>query len=111
MGANLDEAVNDVRSAIDMYYDFLPDGTSRPSIFKLSTNMMPVLMYTVTANESYNGLNKILEEQVVNPLKRIDGIGSINVTGAPKRYVYVDVDAKNGCGRIEPGTGDQCHCS
>jgi len=93
-GANLDEAVNDVRSAIDMYYDFLPDGTSRPSIFKLSTNMMPVLMYTVTANESYNGLNKILEEQVVNPLKRIDGIGSINVTGAPKRYVYVDVDAK-----------------
>jgi HAE1 family hydrophobic/amphiphilic exporter-1 len=31
---------------------------------------------------------------VVNPLKRIDGIGSINVTGAPKRYVYVDVDAK-----------------
>jgi len=93
-GANLDEAVNDVRSAIDMYYDFLPDGTSRPSIFKLSTNMMPVLMYTVTADESYNGLNKILEEQVVNPLKRIDGIGSINVTGAPKRYVYVDVDAK-----------------
>lgn len=93
-GGNLDEAVNDVRSAIDMYYDFLPDGTSRPSIFKLSTNMMPVLMYTVTANESYNGLNKILEEQVVNPLKRIDGIGSINVTGAPKRYVYVDVDAK-----------------
>jgi HAE1 family hydrophobic/amphiphilic exporter-1 len=56
--------------------------------------MMPVLMYTVTADESYNGLNKILEEQVVNPLKRIDGIGSINVTGAPKRYVYVDVDAK-----------------
>jgi len=93
-GANLDEAVNDVRSAIDMYYDFLPEGTSRPSIFKLSTNMMPVLMYTVTADESYNGLNKILEEQVVNPLKRIDGIGSINVTGAPKRYVYVDVDAK-----------------
>ena len=93
-GGNLDEAVNDVRSAIDMYYDFLPDGTSRPSIFKLSTNMMPVLMYTVTADESYNGLNKILEEQVVNPLKRIDGIGSINVTGAPKRYVYVDVDAK-----------------
>ena len=93
-GANLDEAVNDVRSAIDMYYDFLPDGTSRPSIFKLSTSMMPILMYTVTADESYNGLNKILEEQVVNPLKRIDGIGSINVTGAPKRYVYVDVDAK-----------------
>ena len=93
-GTNLDEAVNDVRDAIDIYFDFLPDGTSRPSIFKLNTSMMPILMYTVTAEESYNGLNKILEEQVVNPLKRIDGIGSISVTGAPERYVYVNVDAK-----------------
>lgn len=93
-GTDLDEAVNDVRDAIDMIYDYLPDGASRPAIFKLSTSMMPILMYTVTADESYSGLEKLLEEKVVNPLKRIDGIGSVSIVGAPERYVYVDVDAK-----------------
>ncbi|NLT04504.1 MAG: efflux RND transporter permease subunit [Bacteroidales bacterium] len=93
-GADLDEAVNDVRDAIDMIYDYLPDGASRPAIFKLSTSMMPILMYSVTADQSYTGLEKLLEEKVVNPLKRIDGIGSVSIVGAPERYVYVDVDAK-----------------
>jgi HAE1 family hydrophobic/amphiphilic exporter-1 len=93
-GTDLDEAVNDVRDAIDMIYDYLPDGASRPAIFKLSTSMMPILMYSVTADQSYSGLEKILEEKVVNPLKRIDGIGSVSIIGAPERYVYVDVDAK-----------------
>lgn len=93
-GTDLDEAVNDVRDAIDMIYDYLPDGASRPAIFKLSTSMMPILMYSVTADQSYTGLEKLLEEKVVNPLKRIDGIGSVSIVGAPERYVYVDVDAK-----------------
>lgn len=93
-GTSLDEAVNDVRSSIDMVYDYLPDGCSRPTIFKLSTNMMPVLMYSVRADKSYAGLDKLLEEKLVNPLKRIDGIGTVSIVGAPERYVYVNVDPK-----------------
>jgi len=91
---DLDEAVNDVRDAIDLVYDYLPDGCSRPAIFKLSTSMMPILMYSVRADESYSGLEKMMEEKVANPLKRIEGIGSISVVGAPDRYVYVNVDPK-----------------
>lgn len=93
-GTPLDEAVNDVRDAIDMIYDYLPDGCSRPAIFKLSTSMMPIMMYSVTAKESYSGLDKLLEEKVANPLKRVNGIGSISVVGAPERYVYVNIDPK-----------------
>ena len=90
----LDEAVNDVRDAIDMVSDYLPEGSSRPAIFKLSTSMMPILMYSVMADESYSGLGKLLDEKIANPLKRIDGIGSISVYGAPDRYIYVNVDPK-----------------
>jgi len=93
-GTELDAAVNDVRDAIDMVYDYLPDGCTRPAIFKLSTSMMPILMYSVRADQSYTGLEKLLEEKIANPLKRIDGIGSISVVGAPERYVYVNVDPK-----------------
>ena len=91
-GANLDEAVNDVRSAIDMYYDALPDGCSRPTIFKFNSSMMPIMQYAITANESYVGLEKLLDDQVINVLNRIEGIGSLSLSGAPKRYVYVELD-------------------
>ena len=91
-GHNIDEAVNDIRSAIDMVYDYLPDGCSKPLIFKFNSNMMPIMSYAFTAKESYAGLEKILEDNVVNVLNKIDGIGNISLSGAPKRYVYIDLD-------------------
>ncbi len=91
-GQDMDETVNDVRSALDMVSDNLPDGAGKPIVFKFNTSMMPILMYAVTADESYAGLDKILEENVTNVLNRVDGIGNLSVSGAPERYVYVDVD-------------------
>lgn len=91
-GQNLDESVNDVRSAIDMVNDNLPDGCSRPMIFKFSTSNFPIMQYAITAKESYAGLEKILENNVVNVLNRIDGIGNISLSGTPERYIYIDLD-------------------
>lgn len=93
-GANLDEVLNDVRSVIDGVYNYLPDECDRPSIFKFSTSMMPILFYAVTAEESYPGLERILEEKLINPLNRIEGIGSISTMGQPNRIIYIDVDPK-----------------
>ena len=91
-GYELDEAVNDIRSSIDMVYDRLPDGVSRPLIFKFNTSSMPIMQYAITAEESYPGLEKILDDQIINVLNRIDGIGNLSLGGAPKRYVYIDLD-------------------
>ena len=91
-GQNLDESVNDVRSAIDMVNDNLPDGCSRPMIFKFSTSNFPIMQYAITAKESYAGLEKILEDNVVSVLNRIDGIGNISLSGTPERYIYIDLD-------------------
>ncbi len=91
-GSNLDEALNDIRSYVDLVYDNLPDGVSRPTILKLNSNAMPVLVYGFTAEESYSGLDKIIEDNVTNELNRVDGIGNISVSGAPERYIYIDLD-------------------
>lgn len=93
-GMNLDESLNDIRSYVDLVYDNLPDGVSRPTILKLNSSAMPILQFGFTAEESYPGLNKILEDNVTNELKRIDGIGNLSVSGAPERYIYVDLDPK-----------------
>lgn len=93
-GENIDEALNDIRSYVDLLFDNLPDGVSRPMILKLNSSAMPVMIYGFTAKESYSGLDRILEDNVVNELNRIDGIGNITVSGAPQRYVYIDLDPK-----------------
>lgn len=93
-GGNIDEALNDIRSYVDLLFDNLPDGVSRPMILKLNSSAMPVMIYGFTAKESYSGLDRILEDNVVNELNRIDGIGNITVSGAPQRYVYIDLDPK-----------------
>ena len=93
-GANLDEATNEVRDVIDRIYDNMPDGVDRPGIFKFNTSMMPIVFYAITADESYAGLEKILDEKIINPLNRIEGVGSVSLIGIPKRVVYVDVDPK-----------------
>ena len=93
-GVNLDEASNDIRSAIDFTFDILPEDCDRPSIFKFNTSMMPILFYAITAEENYSGLEKILDERIINPLNRIEGIGSISLIGAPSRKIYVDIDPK-----------------
>jgi HAE1 family hydrophobic/amphiphilic exporter-1 len=91
-GTNLDEISNDARSYLDMMRDYLPEGCSTPVLFKLNTSMMPILQYYVLAEESYPGLEKMLNDEVVTVLNRVDGIGTIGIAGAPQRYIYVDID-------------------
>ena len=91
-GTNLDEVLNDVRTYVDIVKDNLPDGCSNPIILRLSTSMMPVIQYAVTANESYPALDKMLDDEIIPQLNRVDGIGNLTVSGAPDRYVYVYLD-------------------
>ena len=90
--ANLDEAANDVRDAIDKAMDKLPEDIDRPSLLKFNTSMMPILIYAVTADASYPGIEKILDDKVVNRLNRVDGVAAVSISGAPERVVYVDLD-------------------
>ena len=91
-GINLDNASNDVRDAVDKAMNNLPDGIDRPTIMRMSTSMMPILVYAVTADESFGGLYKTLDEKVIMRINRVDGVASAFVAGVPERVVYVDLD-------------------
>jgi hydrophobic/amphiphilic exporter-1 (mainly G- bacteria), HAE1 family len=93
-GTNLDEASNDIRSNLGFVERMLPEDCEKPAIIKFSTSMMPIIFYAITARESYAGLEKILDEKIVNPLNRIEGVGSVALTGVPGRKVYIDVDPR-----------------
>ena len=91
-GYDIDVMTNDVRDKLDMVESSLPDGIMNPIIFKFSTDMIPICLLSVEAKESMAGLYKILDDNVVNPLARIDGVGSVSVSGAPKREIHVYCD-------------------
>jgi HAE1 family hydrophobic/amphiphilic exporter-1 len=91
-GVELDEIVNDIRTYVDLCKDNLPDGCSNPIILRLSTSMMPVIQYSVTARESYPSLDKLLDDEIIPQLNRVDGIGNLTVSGEPERRVYIYLD-------------------
>ncbi|MBR2429805.1 MAG: efflux RND transporter permease subunit [Alistipes sp.] len=91
-GCDLVEAANDVRDVVSRSQSLLPDNVEYPTVMKFSSSMIPVMMLSVTADESYNALPKILDDKLVNELNRINGIGSVAVIGAREREVQVHVD-------------------
>jgi HAE1 family hydrophobic/amphiphilic exporter-1 len=93
-GSNLDEAINDIRSNLNFVTRILPEEAEDPTIIKFNSSMMPIIFYAITANESYAGLEKILDEKIVNPLNRIEGIGNVALSGVPGRRIYIDIDPR-----------------
>ncbi len=91
-GTDVNEAANDVRDVVGRVSGFLPENADAPIIMKFSSSMFPVMMLSATADQSYNGLNKILDDKLVNVLNRIDGVGAVNLFGQPQREIQVNVD-------------------
>ena len=93
-GKDIDVLTNDVRDKLDMVKSSLPDNSENPVIFKFSSDMIPIVLLSVRASESMPGLYKILDEAVANPLARISGVGSVSISGAPKREIHVYIDPR-----------------
>ncbi len=91
-GYDIDVLTNDVRDKLDMVESMLPDAAENPIIFKFSTDMIPICLLSVEAKESMAALYKILDDGVANPLARIDGVGTVSISGAPKREIHVYCD-------------------
>ena len=91
-GVDIDVATNDVRDKLDMVNSVLPDGASLPVIFKFSADDMPIMIMAATADQSYQALDKILDEKVATPLARVSGVGTVSIAGAPQREIQVYCD-------------------
>ena len=89
---NLAEAVNDVREKIEFVKHRLPSDIQDPMIFKFNTSMMPVAMFGVIADESYEQMQDLIEDEVVTACKRVDGVGAVQLIGGLKKQVHVKLD-------------------
>ncbi|MGC9330747.1 MAG: efflux RND transporter permease subunit, partial [Bacteroidales bacterium] len=93
-GSDLNEAANNIRDGLAFVENELPEAADDPQIFKFNSSMMPILVFSITADENYEGLGKLLEEVLVNPLNRIEGIGSVSMVAAPTREIAVEFNPR-----------------
>ncbi len=92
-GYDIDDLTNDVRDKLDMVSNSLPTDANDPILFKFSTDMIPIIILSAQAHESQKALYKILDDNVANPLARVDGVGTVSISGAPQREINIYMDA------------------
>lgn len=90
---DMDTAIQNLKDNVSLVEGYLPEGVTEPMILKLDTSMMPSAMMSV----AYEGMDliqtkKFVEENVANKLEAVDGVASVNVTGATDRIIEVEVD-------------------
>ncbi len=91
-GSDISESASNARDLIELVKTRLPSNAYNPVIYKINSSLLPVLVYGVSANDSYNGLDKIIQDQIAAPLRKLPGVGTVMVLATPKREIKVDVD-------------------
>ena len=89
---DMDTRANEVRDAVGMAKMLLPDEVDEPRVMKFDVSRFPIMVYGVMAKESYTRLEDILDDEVVDPLKRLPGVGTAAVQVPLHRQINVDVD-------------------
>ena len=91
-GLDIENAINDTRDKISAIAEALPDGAGTPNIIKFGMDDLPILMLSIKSDTSSKSLYKILNDQLITPLGRIDGVGGVNLLGARQRQINVYCD-------------------
>lgn len=88
---DLDIATNDVRDKLEIAANMLPDDADSPMIFKMDSDMMPVMTLAVEGNQSQNELREVAEDTIQPLVERIGGVAAVTVQGGQEEIVRVDV--------------------
>ena len=91
-GSNLDEAANDIRSNLERIRKALPDDADPPVLRKFDTSQIPIQFYGITCTESLEHLEEIADKEISDPLKRLPGVGAVNLFGGLERQINVQLD-------------------
>ncbi len=91
-GTELGEASNDMRDLLERAKRRLPDDADEPILFKFNTSNMPILFFGVTCHENREGMYDVVNDELVDILKRVPGVGSVEAFGGLSRQINVRLD-------------------
>lgn len=93
-GTDLDKASQSINDNISLYTEMFPEDATKPTIFKLNTNMMPIMNIALSGSsgQDANELRAVLEDMVQSRLERVAGVSSTAINGGQDAFVQVAVD-------------------
>ncbi len=90
---DIQEAVDDVRSAVGEVRGDLPAAANDPIITKVSISGFPVVTYSVSAdNMSVEDLSWFVDDTITKRLSDVPGVGSVSRIGGLEREITIAAD-------------------
>ena len=92
---DIDAAAQDVQLAISRTRDLPPDMPQPPSFRKVNPADFPILFLTLSSETlPLSEINEYAEINIAQRLSMVKGVAQVNVFGAQKRAVQIDVDPR-----------------
>lgn len=92
-GTDLGETSDQIRQALEMTRQNLPEGIESPMQFQIDMSQMPVVMFAVLSDTGdVRLLGDWVDDHVLEPLERLPGVGTVISFGAPPYQLIVDVN-------------------
>jgi len=92
-GTDMKKAEQDMRTAIDLVRDFLPNEASAPLVFVFDPSMTPIMF--INLSSEYLGsaeLRKLAEQKIEPLLERVDGVAAVQTQGGLKRQINIHLN-------------------
>ena len=93
IGVSPDQAVNDVKNAVDQIRGDLPDGIMEPRVTKVDVVGEPIGYFAVQASDmTIEQLSWFIDDTVAKRLLSIEGMGNVSRNGGVDREIRVTLD-------------------
>ncbi len=91
---DIDDAVQSLSDSINMIEDYFPEDVEDPMIIKLDTSSMLSTAMMSTTYEGYSPAQtkKFIEDNIEDKLKSVNGVASVNISGATDRIIEVTLN-------------------
>lgn len=92
-GSDAENAEDEITSRVSGLN--LPDDAGAPTVVRITTDIFPVMRYSVTGDRDIPALRRIIDDQIVPSLEAIDGVYDVTVQGGITERVSVIVDPES----------------
>ncbi len=93
LGRDLDQAANDVRQQLETAREELPADAEASRVVRFDPADMPVVVFAITSTSGDVALLRdLVDDEIIEPVRRVSGVGAVTIRNAPRRIVRVDVE-------------------
>ncbi len=91
-GTDMDLAYREVRDRIERARRDFPEDVDRVYTFKDDVSGVPVYVMGAAVDTSVADYYSLLQQQIVLPIERIDGVASVEVNGLEEKEILIEID-------------------